>query len=212
MRGHSQIGFGLLCAYVLPGFTLLASLSLVLEPLQVWLLGSARELPAVGGVLYVTAASVLLGQLLNLLRWAFLDWIFSSTGIRRPVWDEQQLSERLQAYEFLVESHFRYFQFYGNMAIALPLSLIAVRLSAHSAWFPTGTLELATIALETTLIFGARDALRRYFSRSVILLGKDASAMTNGSHPKPDDKNKSEKKEAAAAASERKDKDSEKKD
>lgn len=185
MGGRSGIGFGLLIAFVLPGFTVLAALSLLFEPLQVWLLGPAGESPAVGGVLYVTAASVLIGQLLNVLRWAVLDSVFEATGIKRPTWDEQRLPERLQAFEALVENHYRYFQFYGNMALAIPIAWLAFRFSVYSGVIPHGPLELGVLVLELTLIAGSRDALRRYFLRSQTLLGKDSSAMTNGHHPKP---------------------------
>jgi len=204
VRQRTTIGFGLLCAYVLPGFTVLASLSLLYEPLQIWLVGPAQESPAIGGVLYVTAASILLGQLLNVLRWAVLDWVFTWTGIRRPVWDERLLPERLQAFELLVENHYRYFQFYGNLAVAIPISLIAVRQSVYSQEFAPGSLELFALALFTLLLAGSRDALRQYFTRSSLLFGKDAPEMTNGNHPKGDtQKDKPATKVTAAAGSDK---------
>lgn len=170
LRGRVGIGFGLLIAYVLPGFTLLASLAFVFPPLELWLLGPTTESPAVGGVLYTTAASILLGKLINVIRWATLDRIFAITGIRQPAWNEALLQERLPAFEALVENHRRYHEFYGNMAIALPLALLAVRSSPVSSILPFGPTELFVLLMEGVLIAGSRDALRRYFRRTQALL------------------------------------------
>ena len=181
---RTSIGFGLLIAYVLPGFSVLVAASLVVPALQVWLLGPAQHSSAIGGVLYVTAASILIGQLLNLVRWATLDQAHQLTGLQRPTWKESLLERRREAFELLVENLFRYHQFYGNLAVALPLCWVAFRASAAAVTATWGVIELPLIALEVLLIAGSRDALRRYFSRTQTLLESE-SAMTNGNHPKP---------------------------
>ena len=192
VHGKSGIGFGLLIAYVLPGFMLLAALSLVAPPLQLWLLGRADATPSVGGVLYVTAASILIGKLLNLFRWAALDTLHARMGVRRPVWDERLLPGRQQAFEMLVEQHYRYYQFYGNVFLALPLCLIAFRSSEISPLLAYGPLEGLLIVTEFALFYGSRDVLRRYYSRSALLFSDEGSAMTNGNHPKPKQNQKPE--------------------
>lgn len=186
MGQRSRFGFGLLIAYVLPGFSVLAAASLVFEPLQVWLLGPSEAAPAVGGVLYVTAASILIGKLLNALRWVVLDWLHAKTGIARPEWDDRQLPGSLQAFEMLVEDHYRYYQFYGNMALALPIVLLCVRVSPDGEPVPLWAFELPLLVIESVLIACSRDALRRYFLRAQALLRKEECPMTNGSHPKAD--------------------------
>ena len=158
---------------MLPGFLLLTAVSLLVPPLETWLLGPASDAPSVGGVVYATAASVLLGKLLNVVRWAFLDTLHTATGLRRPVWNERLLPERLSAFQLLVENHFRYYEFYGNTAIALPLAWMCVRLSSTSSAIPLGLPDAGVVILTLLLLVASRDALRRYFLRSADLLAKD---------------------------------------
>ena len=172
-------------AYVLPGFLLLASASLLVSPLQIWLLGPAPDAPSVGGVVYVTAGSILLGMVIGVIRWAVIDTLHAVTGLRRPVWNERLLPERLEAFQLLVQNHFRYYEFYGNTAVALPLAWTCLRLSPASSAIPIGLVDAGVVILTLLLIVASRDALRRYFLRSADLLGKEPAAMTNGNHPKP---------------------------
>lgn len=184
--------FGLLIAYVLPGFVLLCGLATVFEPLQLWLLGAEPRSStlAIGGVLYVTAASVVAGMILNALRWAVIDTAHHATGLLRPVWNDALLADRLPAFERLVEDHFRYYQFYGNTALAGLFAAAAWQASPHTIGAPSLLLPVVFIVLEFTLVLASRDALRRYYRRTGVLLAlsEKENVMTNGSHPKPDPK------------------------
>lgn len=184
--------FGLLIAYVLPGFTLLCGLATLSEPLRLWLLGAqpGSSTLAIGGVLYITAASVVAGMILNALRWAVIDTIHHSTGLVRPVWNDALLADRLPAFERLVEDHFRYYQFYGNTALAGIFATLAWRVSPLAAGAPPRWLELAFIVVELTLVLASRDALGRYYRRTgaLLALSEKETTVTNGSHPKPDPK------------------------
>ncbi len=138
-----------------------------------------------GGVLYVTAASIVVGMILNTLRWVLLDSLHHATGITRPAWNDALLSDHLPAFERLVEDHFRYYQFYGNTAFAAAAGFIAWRLSPAGALAPTLWPELGLLILELTLVAASRDALRRYYGRTSRLLAHSREDhMTNGSHPK----------------------------
>jgi hypothetical protein len=79
--------FGLLIAYVLPGFVLLWSLAPVLDHHRGWLGQANGDQPTVGGFLYVTLASVGLGQFVSTLRWLLMDSLHHATGIRQPHFD-----------------------------------------------------------------------------------------------------------------------------
>lgn len=184
--------FGLLIAYVLPGFTLLCGLATVFEPLRLWLLGSdpRSSTLAIGGVLYITAASVVAGMMLNALRWAVIDTAHHATGLTRPVWNDALLADRLPAFERLVEDHFRYYQFYGNTALAGLFAAAAWRSSVYTIDAPQTLLVVVFLVLELTLVMASRDALRRYYRRTgaLLALSEKEHVMTNGSHPKPDPK------------------------
>lgn len=170
VRNDSLRGFGLLIAYVLPGFTVLLGLATVFDPVRVWLLGADSAQLTVGGVLYITAASVTIGMILNAIRWAVFDTLHHATGVTKPSWDDARLADRLPAFERLVEDHFRYYQFYANTALA---SLIAFAAWRSSAFYPPALspwAEMGLAVLEFTLVAASRDALKRYYRRTSALL------------------------------------------
>ncbi len=121
-RESSINDVGLLIAYVLPGFTLLWGVSSAIDGLAPWL-GSATEMPSVGGFLYVTVASVGVGLTLSTIRWLIIDPIHHRTGIHRPTWDFSRLGENVQAFRVLVEVHYHYYLFHANTLVALLLVL-----------------------------------------------------------------------------------------
>lgn len=195
MSDTTSRGFGLLIAYILPGFIVLIGLSTLSPAVHRWLMGSEMNDLAVGGVLYVTAASIAIGMVLNVFRWLFIDALHHATGLNKPQWDDSTLAERLSAFERLVEDHFRYYQFYGNSALALVLAFACWRASPTGQFIAAGFAELALITLEIALLAASRDALQRYYTRTSILLGQvEETAMTNGSHPKPNQPKKPDSK------------------
>jgi len=118
--------FGLVIAYVIPGFIVLWGLSHVSEPVRAWMVGAGTAGPSVGGALYVALASLGCGMTASLFRWLLVDTLHHRTGVTRPVLDETKLPERLAAFDYLVENHYRYYQFYGNSAVALSATLAAM--------------------------------------------------------------------------------------
>jgi hypothetical protein len=119
MRDLTRDNFGLLIAYVLPGFVALWGGSYHVEAVRPWLQATPKDAPTVGGFLYTTLASTTLGLVISGVRWAVVDQLLARTGIRQPRWDFELFAERLTAYEILVVNHYRYYQFYANMLVAL---------------------------------------------------------------------------------------------
>lgn len=171
MSELSARNFGLVIAYVVPGFVALWGLSYLSESLRLWLVGSQAAGPNVGSFLYVLLASVALGLTASAVRWAVLDSIHHMTGVAAPRWNDVNLQERLEAFETLVDNHFRYYQFYGHMLVAGTLAYVAWRLSPESASTPWGPSEAGFVFLAAVFAAGSRDALRRYYSRTATLLG-----------------------------------------
>jgi hypothetical protein len=169
VQGVSARNFGLLIAYVLPGFVTLWGAGFVSPAVHLWLVGSTAGGPDVGGFLYTSIASVAVGMTVSAVRWATVDWLHATTGVMRPEWDDSKLSERLPAFEALVENHYRYYQFYANMLVALALAYPTWRISVGSGPFrPT---DFGFLLVEGVFLAASRDALRRYYRRSAILLG-----------------------------------------
>lgn len=167
----STRNFGLLIAYVIPGFICLLGIACVSEPVWVWLVGAGMAGPSVGGVLFVGVASVGAGMTASVIRWAILDTLHRSTGLRRPELDESNLADRLAAIDYLVEQHYRYYQFYGNSFVAAVAAHLMWRWSGVSDGVPAGPPELLLVILGGVFIAGSRDALRNYYAGSIMLLG-----------------------------------------
>lgn len=175
--------FGLLIAYLIPGFICLWGLSPHVPQLHAWLAGAATPGPTLGGFLFVTIASVAAGLTASAVRWAVLDSIHAATGIQRPAWNDRSLSDKLTAFDYLVEQHYRYYQFYGNTLVATAFAYVAWRLSLASR--PSLWLDFGVALLELVFLAGSRDALRKYYGRASLLLGTSHKEISNDERERP---------------------------
>ena len=166
MKDVTSANFGLLIASVLPGFVLLWGLEPYSETIHVWMGQSASGDTGVGGFLYVTVASVGLGQLVSTLRWLLIDSLHHRTGLRKPSWNFRKLKDSVDAFEQLIEIHYRYYQWHAN-------SLIALTLAAFLRWPAdgfNGRLFVLLIFVDALLFIGSRDTLSKYHRRVEELL------------------------------------------
>ena len=184
MKELSSKNFGLLIAYLLPGFVALLGVSYFSATVRGLLtITEATTAPTVGGFLYLTLASVAAGLTASTVRWAVIDTLHHRTGIRPPGWDFGRLQEHVEAYIILVENHYRFFQFYANMLMSLVFTW-ACRRAALSP--PLGWFDLAFGLLVVILFAGSRDALAKYYTRGLCLLGNAESACApDAVGPKP---------------------------
>lgn len=163
--------FGLLVAYVLPGFLTILSLSQHSPTVQTWLAASSvADSPTVGGFLYITLASVATGMIVSVLRWLLLDSIHHHTGLRPPAWNFSTLQRNLSAFQAVVENHYRYYQFYGNTLVAT-LIFVTTRNPPLLFWPQSPILSVVTtLAILAVLFAASRDALKKYYDRAGVLL------------------------------------------
>ncbi len=170
MRSISTSNFGLVIAYLLPGFTALWGLSYVSQTIRSWLAATPTDAPTVGGFLYVTLGSIAAGLTVSTVRWAVIDTIHHWTGISPPHWDFSRLQENINAFSALVEIHYRYYQFYANMLVSLVLAC-AVRWQALGLWSDfLSWHSLAFLLLGGIFFVASRDTLRKYYSRTAQML------------------------------------------
>jgi hypothetical protein len=163
--------FGLVIAYLLPGFVLLWTTSDWLGEIQSWFGACSAGSPTVGGFLHVTLASLAAGLTLSAIRWLLLDTLHHRTGVKKPDWDFSNLQANLAAFEGAVENHYRYYQFFGSMVL---VTLVAAAHAGHFSSQLSANLSsvTATSTILTVLFFVAsRDALRKYYGRTSALLG-----------------------------------------
>jgi hypothetical protein len=89
----------------------------------------------------------------------------------------------LEAFDYLSDNHYRYYQFYANMLVAILVAYPIDRLLRTSPLLGTPT-DIGIFCLSVVLFLGSRDALSKYRSRARQLFGDAAEegneVMTNG--------------------------------
>jgi hypothetical protein len=177
MSEVTQKNFGLLIAYLLPGFVALWGVSFFSSTVKSWLSGTSPNSPTVGGFLYVTLASIGAGLTVSVVRWAVIDTIHHWTGIPDPKWDFSKLQENIAAFDTLVEIHYRYFQFYSNSLVSLLFLYVARRIAAGSSIPAVGLADLDFLLLACIFFAGSRDTLNKYYTRVGKLLGTERTDL-----------------------------------
>lgn len=161
--------FGVLIAYLVPGATALWGLSSFSPSLRAWFASTPSNAPTISGFLYLTVASLAVGMTVTAIRWACVDLIHAATGLRAPDLDFSRLPGKVDAYNLLIEIHYRHYQFYSNMFVATAITWICHRISSQPpcqiTWIDPGFLLVEAIFFLTS-----RDTLRRYFHRTEQLL------------------------------------------
>jgi len=159
--------FGLIIAYVLPGFVALAGLAPLFPTVARWL---HPVEPGFGPPLYAVLGAMALGQILSCFRWLVLDHLHFLTGVRRPHWDDSLLDARLKGFDYLVQHHYRYYEFTGNTLIALLITYVLNRLFGTLSFLGFGT-DLGMLVVIAVLFAASRDALAKYYGRTGRLVG-----------------------------------------
>jgi hypothetical protein len=170
MTGTSNWQFGLIVAYVLPGFIGLAGLAPLLPAVAGWLRPTSQGSLDLGAPVYAILAATATGLVLSNFRWLLLDQVLYWTGVQRPTWNDTQLASVLGAFDYLVQNHYRYYEFSGNTLIALLWAYGMNRIEGTVPFLgPATDLGMAIILL--VLFAASRDALSKYYTRTGLLLG-----------------------------------------
>jgi hypothetical protein len=160
--------FGLVIAFLLPGFVALAGVAPLVPTVAGWL--HADQMASFGAPVYALLAATAAGMVVSCFRWLLLDRIFALTGVPTPAFNAQAIEERLVAFNYLVESHYRFFQFYANTLVAVVWTYSIHRWLRTESLLNFGT-DLSILILCAVLFAGSRDALIKYRNRSRQLVG-----------------------------------------
>ncbi|MBY0458204.1 MAG: hypothetical protein K2V38_12760, partial [Gemmataceae bacterium] len=159
---NTLTNFGLVIAYVLPGFTALQGFPLLSPAATAWGTGGDPN-PPLTAFLSGTVMALAAGLTVSAVRWLVVDRLHHLTGLKPPARDFAKLDGRVDAFEYLVLVHYRYYKFYANMAVALVWAYAA---RDHALGW-RGAVCLPLVAL---FLVASRDSLRRYYHRTGQLL------------------------------------------
>lgn len=179
--------FGLLIAFLLPGFIALGGIAPFAPVVAAWFVTPAIAQASLGPPLYAILAATSLGIILSSFRWLIIDHIHAWTGVKPPVWEDSQLAANLTAFNYVVENHYRYYQFVANALVAILWTYSVHRWlgTSHRLGFNT---DVAMLILCVTLFAASRDALSKYYQRTEHVLtqnskkGFTGDRMFNGNH------------------------------
>ena len=169
MQSVSNANFGPLIAYLVPGATALWGFSRFSAPLRSWFAFTAVDAPTISGFLYLTVASLAVGMTVTAIRWASVDVLHAKTGLRPPALNFARLAGNVDAFNLLIEIHYRHYQFYANMFVATAIAFACQR-SAIGTGFGLGWLDAGFVALEAVFFYTSRDTLQKYYQRTRQLL------------------------------------------
>lgn len=158
--------FGLVIAYVLPGFVVLWMVATFDPIVAGWL--AAAPATTVGGFLFALLASLALGLALSGARSIVERLVEKATRSSAPRLDHTQRREHEAAYRDLRDQHYRHYQAHGNLAIAA-IVVAAVRFGAHG--WPGWGWALGAVAGIGILAWNAQEQLRIYRRKTANLIG-----------------------------------------
>ena len=169
--------FGLIIAYLLPGFIALAGIAPLIPTVAGWL--RAGQTANFGAPIYALLAATAAGMIVSCFRWLIVDRIHLLAGVPGPVFNAQALEERPAAFNYLVENHYRYYQFYANTLVALIWTYAIYRIICPSPLLGLGT-DVGMLLIAAALFAGSGDSLSKYRVRSKQLIGLTAVNFSNG--------------------------------
>lgn len=174
MKESSGRQFGITIAYIAPGFIGLAGLAPFLPVVASWLRPVGGGELGLGPPLYAVMAAMVVGQVLSCFRWALVDRAHAWTGVTRPAWDDAQLQRVLDGFDYLVQNHYRYYEFTANSLLAVILAYGLNRWLGTLPFLGPVT-DLAVVAVSAVLFAASRDALSKYYLRTSRLVGLAAN-------------------------------------
>lgn len=161
-QSNSLNDFGLVIAYVIPGFAFLAGCTFQTDVINVKLLHVDTISTTVPGLIILIILAVACGLVVQTIRWLLVDTIHHSTGIKPGNWDFRKLAGQMTAFEGLTENHYRYYQFYSGMVVSL-FWILGNRIASIAVVLDKFTLLM--VGLTVLMFLGSRDTLRKYYKR-----------------------------------------------
>lgn len=176
MKEVTDKNFGMVIAFMLPGFILAWSLTLPFPALgKFFQFDAAKETASIGGFLNISLASLALGLQISAVRWALLDRLLSR-GL--PDIDFSSLKDKDVFGSFIgvVENHYRYYQYYSNSFVAVAFGYTGYLISERH--WGLGWVTVITGGLLIILYLASKDCLKKYHRRGAEITKAKAGGAT----------------------------------
>jgi hypothetical protein len=167
MKDVTSTSFGLVIAYLLPGFAAFFALSFWSPPVRDLFTKFLVAESSVGSFLLVIICSLTAGLEVAIFRWILFEkWLCKSKKLDKAKFAHLGVEAKLTAFRAAVDEHYRYHQFWGGMAVAIPfIGWGVVNASNGSTWEKAG-LAVALLIVEIVTIIAARSAFYNYVDRA----------------------------------------------
>jgi hypothetical protein len=162
----SALDYGVVIAFLAPGFVAFAGASEAIPRIVTWMTAAAETEQTVGIFLFVLLASLSIGLAVSGVRALVIDHLLRWRLLGKFAVPQLQLDwgrvdeENLPVLITIRDSHYRYYQFYSNTLVALVFAGI-VRLiwgTTSSSW----ELILVLVLIIVILFLSARESLLHY--------------------------------------------------
>jgi len=180
MSDITSTSFGLVIAYLLPGLAGLSCLWFWSARVQVVFGTFLKTESNVGLFLLVVSAALTVGLMLSVLRWLVFERWWCRDHQLRPS-DFASLGtdkNKFDAFTAAVDAHYRYHQFWGGMAVAMPALYGSWLHYIYKTWSITPILISAgsVLFIEVITASAAVAAYRNYVARAHRILTGDQHA------------------------------------
>lgn len=172
VKNLTSTSFGLVIAFLLPGFAGLATLGIWLDPISEAFRAFTTEEANIGLLFVVTVGALLLGLLISLVRMVLLETLW----LGRPTLDEKlknRIPTNLAEYRATIDETYRYHQFWGGMAVVIPGVVIGLGRTANPS------LIVVLYVVEFLTLYGAAREYKGYVNWAEAALGSHPA--NNGS-------------------------------
>jgi hypothetical protein len=171
VKDVTSTSFGLVIAFLLPGLIALYGLSYFSPDLQALFATFLKAESNVGLFLLITLSALALGLQVSVLRYYLIErWICRKWKLSPEQFASLGSSGKLSAFRASVDEHLRYHQFWGGMAVVMPLLFV------QWLWRPphfTGRwwlLLISAVLMEAVTVLAARQSFVSYVQRAEAIL------------------------------------------
>ena len=176
MKDVNSSNFGLLIAYLIPGFIALFGVAHLSPTVSRWLSTTPVNGSTMSGFLFSTFAATAAGLVVNAVRWHLVDPLHYASGVPRKTWDYPRLSNQVQTFQFLIANQFRYYECYANSMISIAF---AVGVWLTTSPVPPPEFCATFLVIEFVLWSASRRTLSNYHRRIAAFLDHLDSPTTN---------------------------------